>query len=259
VIPVVFRTPRSLCALNVGAVGLAIAAMTTAAFTLGDPEHGNWAIIVGIPSLLVGTLWATMLRRRETIGPKRIPVGWVLSVPLAAFNGSLACAMLFTMQEPRLFSFIGGAILGATFGVLLWAPGLLLVLMVFGVPIAHARHLAQRGLASEDRGERFVGLACAVIAVTTLAVSHASLPFAVLAAASGIAAAWIALRREARRRRFVARVEADEVPGFRVDWRTSGKMLVRVEPHVETYRIAPQPDEELIELDADGRAMRMLR
>ena len=61
-IPVVFRTPRSLAALNVTGVGMAIAAMTTAAFALGDANKPEWSFIVGVPSLLVGAVWAAMLR-----------------------------------------------------------------------------------------------------------------------------------------------------------------------------------------------------
>ncbi len=249
-------------------MGLAIAAMTTAAFMWGTHEQNRWAVIVGIPSLVVGTLWAAMLRRRETIGTRRIPVGWVLSVPLAALNGSLACAMLLTTDSPSVWSFAAGAVLGATFGVMAWAPGLALVLVLFGLPIAHARGLAKQGLAGEDNGERVVGLACMalglaswVLAPTSSLVNVGALlfyAFAGLAVLTGATAAGIALRREARRRRFIARVEADEVPGFRVEERVEGKRLVRAEPHIETYRIAPQPDEELFELDSEGRVMRAL-
>ena len=80
-----------------------------------------------------------------------------------------------------------------------------------------------------------------------------------LAAGCGGAAAIIATRREATRRRFVARVEADEVPGLRVEPRTFGKVLVRVESQVDTYRLPPKCDEELFELDDEGRVMRAVR
>jgi hypothetical protein len=267
VIPVVFRTPRSLSRLNIASVGLAIAAMTTAAFMWGSPgQKGSWPIIVGLPSLVVGMVWATMLRRRETVA-NGVPVGWVLSVPLAAFNGSLACGLLMFLDSPQAMSFLGGAVLGATFGVVLWAPGLLMVLVLFGLPIARARKLARSGLAGEDRGEAWVGLTSTVVAALALALPHGSMsPFAatlfyalsVLAAVTGSSAAVLAFKRERRRRRFVARVEADEVPGFRVEPRAVGKVLVRVDPKVETYRIAPHPDEELFQLDAEGRVMRAM-
>ncbi len=262
VIPVVFRTPRSLAALNVAAVGLAIAAMTTAAFTVGEPRT-HWSIIVGLPSLAVGLVWAAMLRKRETIGHSQFPLGWALSIPLAAVNGAVACGLLFASESHELGSFFGGLFLGATFGVVLWAPGLLLVILLFGLPIAHAQKLAKRGLAGEERGEQFVGIACVVVAALAVALARSSSflfdAYAFLAAATGIIATHVAHKRESARRRFVERVEANEVPGLRVEARTLGKVLVRIENTVETYRVAPQPDEELIELDDDGRALRAMR
>src|SRR5579863_9265531 len=134
-VPVVFRTPRSLGALNVAGVGMAIAAMTTAAFMVADRNRPEWAVIVGIPSVLVGSLWAAMLRRRERVTEKNIPVGWVLSVPLAALNSAFACALLFTLDSPQIAAFAGGMFIGATFGVLIWGPALIIVLILFGLPI----------------------------------------------------------------------------------------------------------------------------
>ncbi len=151
-VPVVFRTPRTLGALNVCAVGLAIAAVTTAAFTLfGADPRIDWSITAGLPTVVAGIAWAALLRSRDKFGSSNIPLGF--------------------------------------------------------------------------------------------------------AALSGGAAIVVAGRREAIRRRFVARVVADEVPGFRVETRTSGKVLVRVESKVETYRVVPPPDEELFELDEEGRAL----
>jgi len=272
VIPVVFRTPRSLCALNVCAVGFAIAAMTTAAFMLSGPSrHWGWPVIVGIPTVIAGSLWAALLRRRETVG-KNTPVGWVLSIPLAAFNGGLACALLCASTgTPQPAAFVGGVVLGMTFGAIIWVPALAVVLLLFGLPLAWARRLAARGLAGEERGEIVIGITCAIFAAAAIALcalapnaslDEGSLLFhalAVLAAACGIAAAFIARDREARRRRFVARVEADEVPGLRVETRDEGKMLLRVQPHLDTYRRPPQTDQELYALDDEGRALRALQ
>lgn len=259
-VPVVFRTPRSLATLNVGAVGLAIAAMTTAAFTMGEPRT-HWSIIVGIPSLFVGLVWAGMLRKRETLGRSQLPLGWALSIPLAAVNGALACGLLFLSESHDIGSFFAGLFLGATFGVIAWAPGLVLVLLLFGLPIAHARRLAKRGLAGEERGERVVGIACAILAAlaVVLAQTPSLLFYAAPAAACGLVATWVAHKREIARRRFVERVEANEVPGMRVEPRALGKVLLRIENTVETYRIARQPDEELFELDDEGRALRSMR
>lgn len=267
-IPVVFRTPRSLAALNVAGVALAIAVVTSSAFMVLWTTDPNtvWPVIVGFPTLAVGVMWATLLRRREKIG--HIAIGWFLSIPLAALNAGIACALMLASQSPHAGSLLGGMFLGATFGVIIWAPALAIVLMLFGLPLAHARRLAESGLASEEQGERFVGGAC--IALTLAAVLFSRLApkpeplvgtlvfysFAVLACVFGAAAALVARKREAARRRFVARVEAEEVPGLRVEPRTIGKVIVRAEPHVETYRIAPEPDEELFELDEAGRALR---
>ena len=76
----------------------------------------------------------------------------------------------------------------------------------------------------------------------------------VLAAiACGGAAAIQATRREARRRKFIERVEALEEPGYRVEPTPAGKVLLRVAP-LATYRVADRA-EELFELDDEGRAM----
>src|SRR5438445_236333 len=74
---------------------------------------------------------------------------------------------------------------------------------------------------------------------------------AFVALVSGVSAMWIARVREQRRRRFVARVEASEVPGFRVEKGTLGKVLLRVVSPVPHYRIADVA-EELFELDESG-------
>jgi hypothetical protein len=274
VIPKSFRTPRALRALNVIAVGCAIAAMTTAVAFSCDAAW-RWSIVAGLPTLVVGTVWAVMLRMRETVGVRGVPVGWVLSVPLAALNGALACGLMFFWDQHDAGAFFGGAVLGATFGAIAWVPGLSTVLVLFGLPIAWAQRLARRGLAGEERGEILVGAACVTLGVLAVAIAHANaLPpahasavvqaalfhaFAVVAVACGASATAVAARRELARRRFVARVERDEEPNLRVEPRASGKVLVRVEPWIESYRVAPPEDEELVELDCEGRAVRALR
>jgi hypothetical protein len=270
-IPVVFRTPRSLAALNVTGVGMAIAAMTTAAFALGDANKPEWSFIVGVPSLLVGAVWAAMLRRREVTTGMNIPVGWVLSVPLAALNAAFACGLMLTIDAPRILSFVGGMFLGATFGVVLWVPGLLLVLLLFGLPLARARKLARQGLAGEERGEGLVGVVCALLSIAAVVLWHLGVhtqinaftvlfyAFAWFGLLSGVAAFWKARKREALRRRFIARVEADEVPGLRIETQSDHKMLVRVETHIETYRLPPVEEEEIFVLGLDGTAMRSPR
>ena len=91
------------------------------------------AVIVGCRHCWSASIWAATLRKRETIGSTNIPLGWALSVPLAALNGALACGLLMSMETPQFGSFVGGMLLGATFGIMLWAPGLVLVLLLFGI------------------------------------------------------------------------------------------------------------------------------
>jgi len=272
VIPVVFRAPRSLRALNVSAVGFAIAACTSAAFIAADPMRWRWSILAGLPTVIVGSVWAAMLRGKATVAG-RVPVGWVLSIPFAALNAGLACGLAFLWDTPQTpMSFFGGLVLGATFGAIIWVPALVSVLVLFGLPIRRAQKLAERGLAGEERGEAIVGATCAILSVLAWLLARAvALPhpdalgvivfhaLALLGGSFGVLATVVALRREARRRKFVERVEAEQEPGLRVEETTLGKMLVRVDTQVETYRVARAPDEELIELDQEGRAVRAMR
>ena len=279
-VPVVFAAPKTLRALNVAAVGASISACTAASFMyLIAPHEWTWALIVGIPTAFCGALWATCLRWRKTTRTG-VRYGWLLSVPIAALCSALSGGAFFAFDvgsfdkgSNSIASFIGGALLGGTFGVVVWLPALLLVLALFGLPIARAQRLARLGVAGEERGEILVGVVSAVLGALSLAIAYVAqshvyestpeiwhtLPggrvfmhvFALAAVGTGIAAASIARMREARRRKFVARVEASEVPGFRVEKSRDGKVLLRVAP-VAHYRVADVA-EELYELDDEGK------
>lgn len=285
-IPVVFATPRSLRVLNVLAVAASLAACTSAVFMrLFDPLSWAWVVVAGVPTFAVGALWATLLRwRKETRAGLRW--GWLLSVPLAMLNAALSGG-LYWMSVPfspeegvQTGSFATGAVLGATIGALFWLPSLIAVLVTFGAPIARAQSLAQKGLAGEERGEVLVGgvsivlstVALLLVRAQALAPTHdyeplgwsrlapLSIPlfYALFATAvtCGLGSTAIATLRERRRRRFVARVERCEEPGYRVEPTALGKVLVRVAP-VTTYRVADRA-EELFELDDEGRAKHRL-
>ncbi|HEY1957253.1 MAG TPA: hypothetical protein VGH28_16655 [Polyangiaceae bacterium] len=270
-IPVVFSAPRSIRLLNVVAVATSIAACTIAAGVAVSPADWSCAIYVGLPTVFVAYVWALCLRWQKETGSGR-RWGWFLSVPLAAMNAAMACGTMFALQgdaSPEAFG--GGAILGATFGVIVWLPAMFLVLALFGLPIAHAQKLARRGLTGEERGERIIGLVAALLAALALpfawlcagtthmpngptawmgaALMHV---FSFVAIGCGVVAALRAATRERRRERFVARVEALEEPGYRVEPTPAGKVLVRVAP-VATYRVSDRA-EELFELDDAGRA-----
>jgi hypothetical protein len=215
--------------------------------------------------------WAWLLRLRKTIGGSSVRVGWLASLPLAALNGALASALTFTFATPNdapsIASTFEFGVAGATVGAIFWVPSLVLTLLLFGVPIAWSQKLARQGLAGEERGERLVAVVSVAIAIVALLMSReyalhqaeleSGMAFgraaAVAACIAGGVAAVLAQMREVRRRDFVARAEAGEVRGFRVDVREEGKVLMRVTSLGEGYRVADF-HEEVCLLDEEGRA-----
>jgi hypothetical protein len=257
--------------LNVAAVGLSLAAVVSAGFNgvVPGPNHVI-AMATGVPTLILGMVWAWLLRIPGTVGNTGVRSGWAASVPLAMFNASIAAgvALAFERSMPSVAGLFGGMLLGATLGAIVWIPALVATLVCFGLPIAWAQRLAKKGLAGEERGEWIVGLVCVVMGIAGLLLSvtwpgvlsaHAGTwmtrAFGLLGALAGASSAGIALARERRRRRFVAGAEAGEIAGYRVDATEEGKVLVRVVSQGEGYRVADF-EEEVFELDAAGEATR---
>jgi hypothetical protein len=274
VTPTSFQSARVLKALNVVAVGFALAAITGAIF--GAIMHVP-GLIVGPSTLGVGLAWALVLRARKTIGKSPVRWGWLASVPLAILNAAIACGMLAAWDgaaspfgKTFIQSFATGALLGATFGALYWLPALLLTLLCFGAPIAWSQMLARKGLAGEERGERIVGFVSFALSVAAIVLSFVPDPYtlsspdfargfafvriaAIVGVLSGGASALLAHLRERRRRAFVTRAAAGEVRGFRVDDAAEGKVLVRVTSQGQGYRVADF-HEEVFLLDDEGLA-----
>jgi hypothetical protein len=271
VIPAPFQSRRALAALSVGAVGVSMAAITAAGFGLMF-QTGVINLIAGGSTLVVGTLWAALLRRPETMGKSRLRWGWVASVPLAMLNAAISAALLVGAQHSSVGNVLGGAIVGATFGAVFWIPALMFVLACFGLPIARAQWLARKGLAGEERGDAIVGMACVATSVLALLIARngrhdvpagtiglwVTRAFGLLGAIAGASSIALARSREARRRAFVVAAEAGEVPGFRVDPTPEGKVLVRVVDQGEGYRVADY-EQAIFELDAEGEATRAKR
>jgi hypothetical protein len=271
VIPASFQTRRVLRVLNIPAVALSLAAVVAAVFARAF-SAGQLALITGIPTLLVGALWARVLRSPKTVGNTSFRWGWAASMPLAMLNAGLAGGLLFAFDRssPSPAEFFVGALMGASIGAIFWVPALFATLLCFGVPIAWAQRLAKKGLAGEERGEWIVGLVCAVMSVVAMLVSLGirdmdtvsslagvwmTRAFALLGGLAGATATGLSLARESRRRRFVADAEAGKVAGYRVDPTDEGKVLVRVVSQGKGYRVADF-EEEVFELDAQGEAMR---
>ena len=272
-IPAAFQTRSALKVLNVGAFGLALAAVTSAMLAGLDHDHGLGSIVSGIPTLVIGAFWAWVLRIPKTVGKTTFRWGWALSMPLAILNASVATGLLFMLERSQHDAgrFLMGAVLGATVGAIVWFPALVATVLCFGLPIAWAQRLAAKGLAGEERGEWIIGVVCTVMSVLGLLVSLATQGsgaaatsaaamwmtrgFAVLGALAAASSTGLAFAREARRRRFVADAEAGKIAGYRIDATDEGKVLVRVVAQGKGYRVADF-EEELFELDAEGEARR---
>lgn len=266
-----FGSTSTLRALNVLAVGLALSACTAASLTRVMELPG---LATGPTTLLAGMAWASVMRSQKRVGRSSLRAGWLWSIPIAMANAAFSCAFFLWMAEHTPFWM--GFLFGPTFGVLVWAPALLLTLAGFGLPIAWSQQLAAKGLAGEERGEAVVGILCALLAALGLLVALGvpgppewwdqarrlqrddGLVFATLVGGFGLvlglASTTLAVLRDARRRAFVRRVQAGEVAGFRVDQSPAGRVLVRITELGTGYRVS-NFTEELCELDEDDDVM----
>ncbi len=132
--PKPFQSLGALRTLNIAAVGLALAAVTAGIFGLaglivgGSGRFGMATFVTGLPTLLIGVTWASLLRWRKTIGRSTVRWAWLLSVPLAMTNAGLAAGILYARYghhlgwEQGLDGFALGFVLGCTFGAFAWLP-----------------------------------------------------------------------------------------------------------------------------------------
>ncbi len=263
---------RALAVLTSASVGASLAACTAAVFrVLFHEAAAQFALTTGAPTLLVGTVWAWMLRSPRTLRGSSIRVGWALSLPLAALNGALSAGLLLGTDGGGLSleRFLSGAALGATLGAMFWLPAMFATLVLFGVPLAAAERLAQQGLAGRERGDRIVGLTSTVLAVLAVLFALPSQRYAgsgsvvvaalaAMAALAGLTSASLAWGRERARRAFIRDVEAGRVERFRVDDTPEGRVLVRVVTQGQGYRVADY-EEEVAALDREGAVTEVSR
>jgi hypothetical protein len=245
-----FRERRNAAALNILAVGTSLAACTGAIFRLLWPHAATYA---ALSTVVIGTVWAAAIRGRTK--RKGMPIGWLMSPVFACVNAMLCMGLIVAsdghsgslFETMAMIVFAGGLI-----GAIIWIPALVLTLLLFGVPIAKAQRIAQRGLAGADRGEIIVGLVSAVLALVPLVGSPPSLEtvLALVAIACGLVATVLGMLRERARRAFVRRVEAGEVASFRVEPSAEGKVLVRVTTAGMAYRVSDFV-EEIARLDGE--------
>lgn len=255
------------------AVACALSAATASALGFADRLLHTLifsGLISGITTWIAGYAWAhTVQRRREPLRAR-----W--SVAFAAGNAAIAsCIVAFARgMPPSALSAVGMLLAGATVGVMIWGPALLLTSLLLGRPLAYSRVRALEGLSGAQAGERAVGIACALVSCLALAFTPswwgvvrlfdkeplmvAGTTFmhgmAVLGITLGTAVAVWATVLEHRRRRFVRAAETGALAGYRIQSRDETRVLVRVTQVGEGYREGPI-DEPLCELDARGRAI----
>ena len=268
--PSLFRSRRFLERLADLAIGVSLAAITAVIFTgIFGWTRDPMGIITGAPTLVFGTLWALLLRWRRTMFNGKVRVGWLASIPLAMANAAVAAGLMLSMLDhgsKPVLNFFMGLMAGATIGVMFWGPALIATLIFFGLPIAWGQRLAQKGLAGQERGDGIVGLTSAVIAAAALFASvfvkarYGSAWFTTSLSAIGVTlgaltmvTAWV---RDRQRRAFVAKVEAGEVPRFRIEPSAEGKVLVRIVSQGEGYRVADFA-EEVARIDETGEVTRV--
>lgn len=265
-----FRSLGTLRVLNVIAVGASLAGGTGAVLAaMGGMSNGDiFALASALSTLLFGMAWAALLRVRRRVGTSSLRWGWLASIPLAIANAATACGMLMVSEGGSILTkFLTGAVLGATFGAIIWIPGLIATLVAFGLPILWAERRAAKGLAGEEQGEIAIGVVSSVIAIGALLLLAGALTlhptfgagiialFAVAGLVTGALASIFAVHRESVRRNFVREVEAGSVQGFRVDPTPEGKVLIRVTSMGSGYRVA-NFEEHLAVLDEDGETRR---
>lgn len=173
-----FRALGLLRALTVAGVGLSMAAGTGAFcgmhFTCGEFSNPA-ALCTALPTLLVGTVWAGLLRWAPDHRLCGINAGWMLSAPLAILNTCLCAGFL----EEHGYGFVRGLASSVselpravTIGMVFWVPALVAVLVVFGLPLFWARRQAERGLIGEELGDVPVGLV--VVSISALSLVRCS-------------------------------------------------------------------------------------
>jgi hypothetical protein len=266
-LPMSWRPSRLVAVANVLAVALAMAAAAASGVGIVFRDFNRSAIATLSATMILGAVWAALLRVRATVGNNGVRVGWILSLPLAALN-AVAAEVVFALIERGsggTASLWTAARVGLVNDAVYWLPALVIVLVLFGLPLAWSQRQASKGLSGREGGEGFVGATTALIAAVSMALvprgaevtAGGAAIFATASAAivlGALTSLW-SLATRVRRRRFVAQVEAGEVPRFRVDPTPEGKVLVRVNSQGEGYRVGDL-DEVVEALDADGEAIR---
>jgi hypothetical protein len=261
------RRPRALTWLRVAAAGISLASVT--GLVLGS-ALGVPPIAVQAPTLVVGCVWAALIG--DETGKRRL-WRWLASVPLAMLNAGVSCfvaqmasaeGFFWRSEDSIVVRFVEACFAGATLGVVIWGPALLVTLLFFGLPIETARIQSKDGLGGADRGDAYVGLVCAFFGLLTLGAARQPTPFGLLAPAWSVSAfavtavlagstvAAVTVARLMYRSWFLRQVERGQRADYRIVEAAEGRRhLTRVRVDGGAYRSA-EVTESIYEIE-DGR------
>jgi len=260
---------------HVETLALACAGAAGATAVFGALMKDSVALVAGVPTLVTAGCWVGLVRLDPRFGEdcgRR--ARWLLALPLALVNGALGGGLFcwLTGGFGHLPStFLGGAALGATFGIVYWGPALLATLLVLGAPLRFAERRARRGLSGEDLGGKMVGAAAAtqsLIALVWQLVAQKSsghrmswgeaqeirrwlrpldadvgASIALLGIVAGAIVLIFSAVRSAKRKALQTRVELGLEPGFRVNLTQRGTVLVKLRAPREPFRTTNLPEE----------------
>ncbi|HEY1960684.1 MAG TPA: hypothetical protein VGH28_33965 [Polyangiaceae bacterium] len=249
-----FERTRALRELASLAVACAIAAGATVVYVV-ESDMWSCGVLVGMPAFVAAGAWVVMMQSERRAPLLDVRWGWVLSVPLAMAWISMS-SILTSLRHPSVRA-LATDLLRGTYSLMAWAPALLAVLVLFGIPLGIARSLAHKGLDDEERGDRLVGLVAFGVGIVSALVAAlfsmgeyvgtppeedfprlglaAFVGWTLAAIGCGAATALLATFRLAQRVQFVARVRAGVEPGYRFETTAHGEEIVRV-PTASTYR-----------------------
>jgi hypothetical protein len=260
---------------HVETLALACTAAAGATAVFGSLMKGvATGLVAGVPTLVAAGCWVGLVRLNPRFGEEQGPrARWMAALPLAALNGAAGAGLFCSLyggfgHGPS--TFVGGAIFGATVGIVFWGPALLATLLVLGGPLRFAQRKASQGLSGEDLGGKALGGTAAAASVLALvwqlvaqessyriarSEAHAigswlrplgqglGYGMALLGVVGGAIVLAFSVAKSAKRKAFVTRVEHGIEQGFRVDPTQRGKVLVKLRAPREPFRTTNLPEE----------------
>jgi hypothetical protein len=253
-------------ALTTVAVGCSLAGPEFLAALNDSARYDSTMFVGGLSAAVLGMAGAAVLR--EESGPAgAFWRRWLWLLPLVLLHATAVSLASIVAGRSPAWNDVSGAAQTAV-APRAWLPPLLYALLFYAIPMVWSRRLAKGGLSGAERGDQIVGAAaiatslvpfvvpslirgactmvgfegwvgCAVKLQPTSGIAFVR-SLAVVGLLAGAAAVVVARVRASKRRAFMERAEAGQVPGYRVEERAQGKVLLRTVEKEETYRAGPE-------------------